>query len=253
MQAETKKIGELLVEAGLISEAQLQEALRQQRIAGGRMGSNLVALGFVDEEVLMDFLAQKTGVPRLDTTHVDVPLEVLKRIPRRLAEQFNLLPVAFKEPKTLVLAMADPSDLNAIDSARFASGLHVDPVVAAHTAIRHLIAEQYRKVESATPRTVEVGGNLEPDAPLPVSVAFETLPDPRATGGFSIQAPAAGAKSYGKDPRPPSVSSTPTPRTPWTFRRGSARNSPWSSLPGAPRWLPPAAWRASRPAPWCWA
>ena len=63
MQAETKKIGELLVEAGLISEAQLQEALRQQRIAGGRMGSNLVALGFVDEEVLMDFLAQKTGVP----------------------------------------------------------------------------------------------------------------------------------------------------------------------------------------------
>ncbi len=200
MQAETKKIGELLVEAGLISEAQLQEALRQQRIAGGRMGSNLVALGFVDEEVLMDFLAQKTGVPRLDTTHVDVPLEVLKRIPRRLAEQFNLLPVAFKEPKTLVLAMADPSDLNAIDSARFASGLHVDPVVAAHTAIRHLIAEQYRKVESATPRTVEVGGNLEPDAPLPVSVAFETLPDPRATGGFSIQAPAAGAKSYGKDP-----------------------------------------------------
>ena len=263
MQAETKKIGELLVEAGLISEAQLQEALRQQRIAGGRMGSNLVALGFVDEEVLMDFLAQKTGVPRLDTSHVDVPLEVLKRIPRRLAEQFNLLPVAFKEPKTLVLAMADPSDLNAIDSARFASGLHVDPVVAAHTAIRHLIAEQYRKVESATPRTVEVGGTWNPTprcpcpwlsrpcltrAPRGATPSRPRLRVPRTTGRTPSSPRWAGMAA-----KLPSVSSTPTPRTPWTFRRGSARNSPWSSLPGAPRWLPPAAWRASRPAPWCWA
>lgn len=156
MGTETKKLGEMLVEAGIINPAQLQEALRHQRIAGGRMGSNLVALGFVSEEVLMDFLAHQTGVPRLDTRNLDVPAAVLKRIPKRLAEQLNVLPIEHKEPRSLVLAMVDPSDLNAIDSARFASGLHIEPVVVSHSALRQAIAEQYRKIE--TP-----GGVIEVD------------------------------------------------------------------------------------------
>ena len=122
MPPETKKLGELLVEAGLITPIQLQEALRQQRLSGERLGSTLVATGVITEDALMDFLARQTGVPRLDVKNLDIPPAVLQRIPRRLAEQMNILPVAFKEPKSLVLAMADPMDLNAIDSARFASG-----------------------------------------------------------------------------------------------------------------------------------
>jgi hypothetical protein len=195
MQPETKKIGEMLVEAGLITQAQLQEALRHQRITGGRMGSNLVALGFVSEDLLMDFLAQKTGVPRLDLKNLDIPVHVLQRIPKRLADQLVVLPVALKEPKSLVLAMTDPSDLNAVDSARFASGLNIEPVVASHSALKQAIGEQYKKLASAAAKTVELGPPASMDEGLPVN--------------FDLQAPAleirsahppAPTRNYGLDP-----------------------------------------------------
>lgn len=147
MATDKKKIGEMLIDAGLIQPSQLQEALRHQRIAGGRTGSNLVALGFISEHVLMDFLADQTGYQILDLEKMDIPIDVLRRFPRRLAEQLNVLPVAFKEPKTLVLAMADPSDLNAIDSARFASGLNIEPMVASVTALRQAIQDSYNRAD----------------------------------------------------------------------------------------------------------
>ena len=198
MQSHVKRLGEMLVDAGLITAAQLQEALRHQRFAGGRMGTNLVALGFISEEVLMDFLAHQTGVPRADFRNLNVEADVLKRIPRRLAEQLTILPVEFKEPKTLVLAMADPSDLNAIDSARFASGLTIDPVVASHSALRAAIAEQYRKLDPGTPTaiTVEVGPPLNLDEGLPVNFeipALGAVPQPKAP-------PVTATKAYPLDP-----------------------------------------------------
>jgi Type II secretion system (T2SS), protein E, N-terminal domain len=198
MQSHIKRLGEMLVDAGLISAAQLQEALRHQRFAGGRMGTNLVALGFISEEVLMDFLAHQTGVPRADFRNLNVDSDVLKRVPRRLAEQLTILPLAFKEPKSLVLAMADPSDLNAIDSARFASGLTIEPVVASHSSLRSAIAEQYRKLDPGTPTaiTVEVGPPLNLDEALPVNFeipALGAVPTPKA-------APPVVSKGYPTDP-----------------------------------------------------
>ncbi len=172
MHPEPKKLGELLVESRLISAAQLQEALRYQRISGGRMGSNLVTLGFISEDILMDFLSRQSGVPRMDLRHVDVPPQVLERIPRRLAEQLSVLPLAVQEPKTLVLAMADPMDLNAIDSARFASGLNIEPVVASHSALKFAIAEQYRKLDILSGKTVDIGAANPLEGGLPVALDF---------------------------------------------------------------------------------
>ncbi len=194
MQAQHKRLGELLVEAGLINAIQLQEALRYQRMMGGRMGGAMVALGYIPEEVLMDFLAHKTGVPRMDVAHLDVDVDVLKRVPRRLAEQLTVLPVEFKEPKSLVLAMADPLDLNAIDSARFASGMSIEPVVASHSSLKNAIAEQYRKLDRTSLTTVEVGGAaLPPDGGLPVNFNFQEIPIQR-------KEEPASAKPYGRDP-----------------------------------------------------
>ncbi len=212
MGSEMKKLGEMLVEAGLINPAQLQEALRHQRIAGGRMGSNLVALGFVSEDVLMDFLAHQTGVPRLDLRSLDVPQQVLQRIPRRLADQLNVLPVALKEPKSLVLAMADPSDLNAIDSARFASGLNIEPVVVSYSALKLAIPEQYRKLEMPG-GPIEVG-TAPPDESLPVPFGLPASGDPRSTH------PPVAAK-YARDPffdEPPvKAEAAPAPANPFSF------------------------------------
>jgi hypothetical protein len=177
MQPETKKLGALLIEAGLITAAQLQETLRQQKISGERLGSTLVAEGIINEDSLMDFLAKQTGVPRMDVKNLEIPLAVLQRIPRRLAEQMSILPVVFKEPKSLVLAMADPMDLNAVDSARFASGLNIEPVVAGHTALRQAITEQYARLASwVPPAPVDPGSIPTPSEGLPVP--FELMLTP---------------------------------------------------------------------------
>lgn len=180
MQAPTKRLGEMLVDAGLITPGQLQSAITHQKIAKGRLGSNLVALGFITEEVLMDFLAQQTGTPRVDIRSANPPVQLLKLIPQRMAEQFTMLPVAFKEPKSLVLAMSDPLDLNALDSARFASGMNVEPVVASHSALRQMIPQLYARVESPTansPTVLEVGEGMMPDDGLPMpGFDLEALP-----------------------------------------------------------------------------
>jgi hypothetical protein len=180
MQHPIKRLGEMLVEAGLITPAQLQSAITHQKIARGRLGSNLVALGYITEEVLMDFLSHQTGVPRMDVRTAEVPPEILRLIPQRLAEQFTVLPVAIKEPKSLVLAMSDPSDLNAIDSARFASGLNIQPVVASHSALRKAIADLYRRLDTQVPSalTIELGAEPLPDDALPMPFAIEPLPVP---------------------------------------------------------------------------
>lgn len=182
MQQPIKRLGELLVEAGLITPAQLQSAITHQKIARGRLGSNLVALGYISEEVLMDFLSHQAGVPQLDARQLDVPPEILKLIPHRLAEQFTVLPIAFKEPKSLVLAMSDPSDLNAMDSARFASGLNIEPVVASHSALRKAISDLYRNLQTpGLSLIVDVGQPSNHEDALPVHFDLKPLPTPTPT------------------------------------------------------------------------
>ena len=183
-----KRLGDLLLEAGLITGEQLQGAITHQKIAKGRIGSNLVALGYITEETLVDFLSQQMRVPKVDVRHLDVPLDLLKRIPKRMAEQYLLLPVELKDPKILVLAMADPMDLNAVDSARFATGMHIETVVAAHSALKSVIAEQYRKINDSEPTTFTVGSL---DDGLPVNFSFEPM-EVTASG-----AQKAGPKSAG--------------------------------------------------------
>ncbi|WP_257309876.1 hypothetical protein [Geothrix fuzhouensis] len=189
MQQPIKRLGEMLVEAGLITPAQLQSAITHQKIARGRLGSNLVALGYITEEILMDFLSHQTGVPQVDVRDLAVPPEVLKLVPYRLADQFTVLPISVKEPKSLVLAMSDPSDLNAVDSARFASGLHIQPVVASHSALRKAIGDLYRNLEVPAPGApvrVDVGADQAEGEALPVTFSLDPLPLP--TSGSAAEA-----------------------------------------------------------------
>jgi hypothetical protein len=177
MKQPNKRLGELLVEGGLITPAQLQSAITHQKIARGRLGSNLVALGYISEEVLMDFLSVQTGVPQLDVRGLDVPDHVLKLVPHRLADQFTVLPISTIEPKGLLLAMSDPSDLNAIDSARFASGMQIEPVVASHSALRKAIGELYRKMVSTSGAlAVDLGTSSSQEGALPVMLPLAPVP-----------------------------------------------------------------------------
>lgn len=237
MQQPIKRLGELLIEGGLITPAQLQSAITHQKIARGRLGSNLVALGYISEEVLMDFLAVQTGVPQVDVRHANVPPQILKLVPHRLADQFTVLPIATREPKTLVLAMSDPSDLNAIDSARFASGLTIEPVVASHSALRKAISDLYRQVESPSGAiTVELGRDSRQEDAL--SVSFERDPLPVPLPGSAAQAPSG----YPPDPffERPSGSAPPLSIDPFGFFDPASAQPP-PAAPANPDLIPSRA------------
>lgn len=212
MQPEAKKLGILLIESGLLTPVQLQEALRHQRISGGRLGSNLVAQGIINEDTLMDFLARQTGVPRMDLKNLEISPAVLQKIPRRLAEHLTILPVAFKEPKSLVLAMADPMDLSAVDSARFASSLNIEPVVAPHTALRNAISEHYGRLANGAPApaAIEVVHGVPRVEGLPVHIDLTYPPLERADTHPVIPGP----HGYPVDPF---FSGTPAEPGPFSF------------------------------------
>ena len=227
MKQQIKRLGELLVEGGLITPAQLQSAITHQKIARGRLGSNLVALGYISEEVLMDFLSVQTGVPQLDVRNISVAPQVLKLVPHRLADQFTVLPITTKEPKLLVLAMSDPSDLNAIDSARFASGLNIEPVVASHSALKKAISDLYRQIDSPPGvLTVELGKESGQEDALSVSFSLDPLP-------VSIPGPVPeGSAAYPPDPffDRPSAPTPPMSIDPFgLFDPAPAQGSPASS------------------------
>lgn len=135
-------LGELLVKAKIITEEQLEEAINSQVIFGGRLGTNLLELEYIDEPTLCKFLSAKHGVPYFDLRgKVSIDPEALKCIPKRIAEKYKVVPIKL-EGRTLHLVCLDPSDLNAIDDIKFTTGknlqLYVAPEVRIYAALEKL-------------------------------------------------------------------------------------------------------------------
>lgn len=143
MANKPKRIGEQLLEAGLINQSQLLKALERQKSWGGRLGSNLVLIGAIKEHDLMRFMAIKTGVREMNITDLEIAPDVVRKLPQKVVEKFHCLPVYIKDKKTLVLALADPTDLEAIDQVSFITGMNVEPVVASYSSILQAIHKYY--------------------------------------------------------------------------------------------------------------
>ena len=138
----TEKIGEMLIKSGIISQEQLQEALKLQKTQGGRLGFNLVKLGFVKEEDITSLLSEQYGVPAIHLEHFDIEEDVIKLIPPDLAQKHLLIPIE-RTGSTLTVAMVDPSNMAAIDQIRFMTSYNVEPVVASEASIRAGIEKYY--------------------------------------------------------------------------------------------------------------
>jgi type IV pilus assembly protein PilB len=136
------KLGELLVRNGRINQAQLNEALGLQKDQGGRVGTNLVKLGYLTEKQLVDSLAQHFKVPAVDLNGMDIDEAVLKIIPADLARKYTILPVS-KTGATVTVAMIDPTNVFAMDDVKFMTGYRVEPVVASESGIRTAIDRYY--------------------------------------------------------------------------------------------------------------
>jgi type IV pilus assembly protein PilB len=137
------KLGQLLVSSNVISEEQLKEALGMQKRAGGRLGTNLVKLGHITEEKLVTFLSRQYGVPAVNLSEYKVDQAILKLVPRDIARKYLIVPVA-RVGATLTVAMADPSNVFAIDDVKFMTGYSVEVVVSSESSIINAISELYK-------------------------------------------------------------------------------------------------------------
>ncbi len=137
-----ERLGEMLLKAGLITQDQLQEALQQQKTTGGKLGLNLVRLGYVQEEDITSLLSEQYGVPAIHLEHFEIDESILKHIPSDVAQKYLVVPIE-RTGATLTVAMADPSNVFALDDIRFITGYQVEPVVAAEVSIREAIEKYY--------------------------------------------------------------------------------------------------------------
>jgi Type II secretion system (T2SS), protein E, N-terminal domain len=139
-----KRLGELLLERGVIDADQLNAALSHQRQWGTRLGTALVAKGFIAEGTLTQVLSEHMSIPLVDLSKVIPEPRALAAVNRRLCEQHDVLPLSIKEHptsrrKTLVLAMADPMNAAVLDEIGFAVDAAVQPCIAQISSLQQAI------------------------------------------------------------------------------------------------------------------
>jgi type IV pilus assembly protein PilB len=141
------KLGELLVKENLITPQQLQEALQYQKQNGGKLGYNLVKLGFVKDEEITQLLSRQYGVPSINLARFEIDPSVIKLVPAETAQKYQIIPLS-RAGANLTIAMVDPTNVFAMDDIKFMTGYNVEPVVASETAIMDSIEKYYGSVHS---------------------------------------------------------------------------------------------------------
>jgi len=139
---ERKKLGDLLKDAGLIDDFQLEAALSHQRNWGGKLGSIIVELEFAREDDIARIISEKMGVPYVNLFEPEISPDVYKLLKVDMAKKFGVIPVK-KEANALVLAMSDPMDFETMDNVRFITGLTIKPVLSMATEIKDAIRKYY--------------------------------------------------------------------------------------------------------------
>jgi type IV pilus assembly protein PilB len=142
------RLGELLVREKLISLQQLRQAQEEQRKTGTKLGYALAKLGFISDDEITKFLSTQYRVPAIDLNAVEIDAELARLVSREVCERHTIVPVA-RSGASVTVAMADPTNLNAIDDIKFLTGYNVDVVVAAESAIQQTIERVYSQQTAA--------------------------------------------------------------------------------------------------------
>ena len=160
-QPVNRRLGDLLVADGLLTQEQLTKALAEQKGSPDKLGSILIRLGFINEEQLIGFLSRQYGVPSITLSQLDIDPEVLKLVPAAIAKKYEVLPVR-RMGNSLALAMADPTNVFALDDISFMTNLQVLPLVASQTAIKKAIDRNYEsKTEAITSVMQDMSADLQ--------------------------------------------------------------------------------------------
>jgi DNA-binding response OmpR family regulator len=217
-----RPLGKILLQRKLVSQQQIDTALREQKRAPGEtakpLATQLVASGALDELDALRALSEQQGVPGIDLSQVAILLDHLDVVPREVAEAHRIVPVLMRGDR-IFLAMADPNDKRVIDELEFVTGKKVYPYIALQSTLARTIAAAYDAKEAGQRHY------LGPNVPV------ETL---RQLG----LAPAADAAPAAVVP-----AAAPPPVAP----RPAARPAPPALRPAAPRVQPPVELRAAAP------
>jgi len=139
------KLGEILLEKGLIDEGQLRAALEHQKANSVMLGTSLVRLGFLNDGQVMAALSQQYGLAAVDLASLEVDPKAVKLITVDMALKHKVLPIR-RLGSVVRLVMADPTNVLAIDEIKFRTGFNIDPVVATETALEDAIRKHYGDV-----------------------------------------------------------------------------------------------------------
>src|SRR6187402_2606514 len=151
------KLGELLLKENMVTPQQLQEALNHQKMGGGKLGKAFVSLGFVKDEEITSLLSRQYGVPSINLDHFEVDPAIIKIIPAETARKYQVLPLS-RSGAVLTIAMADPTNVFAMDDIKFMTGYNVEPVVASESAIEDAIEKYYGSTRSLQLKQEMAGG-----------------------------------------------------------------------------------------------
>lgn len=202
VMAPRKRIGDLLVESGLISEEQLKNALREQKELNMRLGDVLITRNYITEQQLIEVLEFQLGIPHIQLYRQKIETKIINIIPQRLAEQHQVLPIR-TEGNKLILAMADPLDYFAIDELRMTTGFRIEPTIASKDELQRAIKRYYGLQESVE----QIMQNLtirESEEAKPV-VEDEDSPVVKTVNQIIIQAIQIGASDIHIDPQEDSL------------------------------------------------
>ncbi len=137
------KLGEMLVESGLITKEQLLAGLMSQRANGGRLGENLVRTGAIlDEEEMASFVARQMNLGLISLSDIEIDQDTVRMVPREFALKYLIIPVS-RTNRVLTVATADPRNVQALDAIKFIAGCTIKPVVAPESQIRSCLERYY--------------------------------------------------------------------------------------------------------------
>lgn len=172
MLIKRKRLGDLLVEVGLLTMEQLEKALGVQKKTGDRIGNILINLGYVTETSMIEVLEFQLGVPHINLSNLTINQEVAASITLALAERYQIIPIE-KKGKKIKLAMADPTNFYAIDDVRRVTGCEIEPLIAAEREIMQAIHQSYgvkdiveKAVNKMQLEDVIIDTNTVDDAPV---------------------------------------------------------------------------------------
>ncbi len=138
------RLGDILVRSGLLSNEQLEFALREQSRSGVRLGQILVDYGMIEESKLYDALARMTGMPRLSLLTIEIDRHAANMTDSESALRHGMLPVARDQrAKILVVAVTDPTDVLPLDEIAFRTGFRVRAVLGSETEVGRLIRHHF--------------------------------------------------------------------------------------------------------------